>query len=321
MNAPFHAGEIAVQERVGVRERIAEVGSRVIRDAMPEQHRELFEKLPMMVVGSLDAHGRPWASILAGRPGFIRAPDATHLRFAAMPPMGDPLADQLSAGVPLGLLGIEPHTRRRNRMNGTVELVESDGFVVGVDQSFGNCPQYIQARQPGWIEASSASPEALGNTLSEAAGALIRRSDTLFIATASAQARGNDGANGVDVSHRGGRPGFVRVDVDEATSRTTLTLPDFRGNFMFNTLGNIVANPRAGMVFFDPANGDVLQLTGSAQIVWDGPEVESFEGAQRLLRVHIDDARWRPGALPLRWSEAQLAPQLAATGTWEEVGA
>jgi len=258
---------------------------------------------------------------VAGRPGFIHAPDAQHLRFDAVPADGDPLAHQLSAGSPLGLLGIEPHTRRRNRMNGTVEAVDANGFTVAVDQSFGNCPQYIQARQPSWVDTPGSPAQALGTSMNDEAIDLIRRSDTLFIATAAAQARGHDGANGVDVSHRGGRPGFVRVDVDSATSRSTLTLPDFRGNNMFNTLGNITANPRAGLLFFDPSTGDVLQLTGHAQIVWDGPELAAFEGAQRLLRVHIDEALWRPGALPLRWSEAQLAPQLAATGTWGAVGA
>ena len=318
---PFHAGEIAVQERAGVRERVAEMGPRMIRDAMPEQHRELFGKLPMMLVGSLDVQGRPWASVMAGRPGFIHAPDAQHLRFDTLPAAEDPLAHQLSVGVPLGLLGIEPHTRRRNRMNGTVQALDDHGFTVAVDQSFGNCPQYIQARQPSWADAPPSPAHSLGASMSPPAIELIRRSDTLFIATAAAQARGHDGANGVDVSHRGGRPGFVRVDVDPTTSQGTLTLPDFRGNNMFNTLGNIAANPRAGLLFFDPATGDVLQLTARAQIVWDGPELASFEGAQRLLHLHIDEALWRPGALSLRWSEAQWAPQLAATGSWSQVGA
>jgi predicted pyridoxine 5'-phosphate oxidase superfamily flavin-nucleotide-binding protein len=227
----------------------------------------------------------------------------------------------LSVGVPLGLLGIEPHTRRRNRMNGTVDAMDAHGFSVAVDQSFGNCPQYIQARQPSWVETGPAPAQALGTSMNEQAIQLIRRSDTLFIATAAATPRGHAGANGVDVSHRGGRPGFVRVDVDSATSRATLTLPDFRGNNMFNTLGNITANPQAGLLFFDPATGDLLQLTGRAQIVWDGPELASFDGALRLLRLHIDEALWRPGALPLRWSDAQLAPQLAATGSWAQVGA
>ena len=123
-------------------------------------------------------------------------------------------------------------------------------------------------------------------------------------------------SDGVDVSHRGGKPGFVRVDENEAG--TLLTLPDFRGNFFFNTLGNIVAYPHAGLLFVDYANGDLLQLTGHAQIVWDGPELGRFLGAQRLLRVRVERSVWMPRALPLRWSPPLQAAQLAATGSWGE---
>ena len=318
----FHQGELAVQERVGVRERIAEPGARMIRDAMPAQHREFFEKLPMIVVGSLDDQRRPWASLLVGRPGFMQAPDDRHLHVGSPALAGDVLASNLAAGAPLGLLGIEPHTRRRNRMNGTVERIDEQGFIVAVDQSFGNCPQYIQAREPSWTaDPSPPMSQLLGAQLNDAARQLIRRSDMLFIASAAPHARGAAGKHGVDVSHRGGKPGFVRVDVDLATSKVTLTLPDFRGNNMFNTLGNIAANPRAGLVFFDPGTGDVLQFTGTAEIVWDGPEVEAFTGAQRLLRVHIDESRWLAGAMPLRWSAPKYASQLDATGSWPELGA
>jgi uncharacterized protein len=319
MDAPFHAGELAVQERVGVREKIEAVGQRIIRRFMPEQHRELFGKLPTFFVGSLDAQRRPWASVLAGRPGFVDTPDERTLRIAATPAPGDPLGQALRPGAPLGLLGLEPHTRRRNRINGTVIRCGAGGFSVGVDQSFGNCPQYIQAREPQWMREPGAGGEPpavrLGMSLHDAALRLVRRADTLFIASAAAQARGQAGADGVDVSHRGGNPGFVRVDI-ATDGRCVLTLPDFRGNFLFNTLGNIAAHPQAGLLFIDPASGGLLQLTGRAEIVWDGPEVQAFEGAQRLLRVRVDDAIWRPDALPLRWSAPQFASQLAATGTW-----
>ena len=306
--SPFHAGELAVQERVGVREKIAAAGQRMIRDAMPDQHRELFEKLPTIVVGSLDAARRPWASMLAGLPGFVRTPDAHTMVVGARPQAGDPLAEHLAVGAPLGLLGIEPHTRRRNRMNGTVLVAEADGFRVGVEQSFGNCPKYIQAREPQWVQVTEPAPmQALGPSLNDAARALIARADTLFIASASAEAPGRAGAQGVDVSHRGGLPGFVRTEQQDGGC--VLTLPDYLGNFMFNTLGNLMAHPVAGLLFIDPANGDLLQLSGHTQIVWDGPALAAFEGAQRLVRLTVDSARWRPGALPLRWSAPQFAPQ------------
>jgi predicted pyridoxine 5'-phosphate oxidase superfamily flavin-nucleotide-binding protein len=318
---PFHAGELALQERAGMRERIGATASRFLRDHMPEQHRELFEKLPTLLVGSLDAQGQPWASILAGSPGFMRTPDARHLTVAALPRADDPLGAHLVEGAPLGLLGIEPHTRRRNRMNGTVVQVSAQGFTLEVDQSFGNCPQYIQARAPLRVEATPAPVRAQrrGRDLAPLAIALIERADTFFIASAAARARGHAGAHGVDVSHRGGRPGFVQVT--EERGGHVLAAPDFRGNFLFNTLGNIAANPRAGLLFIDYERGDVLQLTGTAEIVWDGPQVAAFAGAQRLLRIAVASSLWVGAALPLRWSAPQQAVQLAATGTWREAAA
>lgn len=318
----FHEGELQVQERAGVREKVAAAGDRMIRSFMPEQHREFFAKLPAMLLGALDAQRRPWASIVAGRPGFVETPDERHLRIAATLGAGDPLAGRIAEGMPIGLLGIEPHTRRRNRMNGTVVAVDDASFTVEVDQSFGNCPKYIQAREPRWCPAEPGDAPAhrrMDATLDGDALALAGHSDTLFIASASPQARGSAGFDGVDVSHRGGRPGFVHVA--EVSGQSVLTLPDFRGNNMFNTLGNIAANPRAGMLFVDYETGDLLQLTGEAHIVWEGKELAAFRGAQRLLRLVVEEAVWRPAALPLRWTPPLYADQLAETGIWSELAA
>jgi len=319
--SPFHAGEQALQRRVGLHDRLAQFGRKAIRDFMSDQHRMLFEELPFVVVGALDGRRRPWASVLVGTPGFMSSPDARTLRIAARPAYADPIAARLVAGAPVGLLGIQLETRRRNRMNGTVIEAEEDGFVVRVDQSFGNCPQYIQARTPVFVSGPSlvVAPRpvrAERAVLSTGAAALASRADTFFIATASPAAGGDDPAEGVDVSHRGGKPGFVRVDTDGG--RTVLTAPDFRGNSFFNTLGNLALNPRAGVVFVDFATGDLLSLTGEAEVVWDGPELAAFAGAERLLRFRVEEGVWLENVIPLRWSAPEPAPQLAATGSWAE---
>ncbi|MDQ0073742.1 putative pyridoxine 5'-phosphate oxidase superfamily flavin-nucleotide-binding protein [Variovorax boronicumulans] len=314
---PFHAGERALQLQAGSREQMAVAGPRVIRDYMPDQHREFFAQLPFVVVGSLDANLQPWASVLAAPAGFAHSPDATHLRVDAVPAAGDPLAGQLAQGAPLGLLGIEPHTRRRNRMNGTVESLDATGFMLEVQQSFGNCPRYIQAREPVFAAArTDSAPVQWLDRLDLAAERLIGSADTLFIATAypEAAAAGDEAdarSHGVDVSHRGGRPGFVRVD-----EGGVLTVPDFNGNRFFNTLGNLLAHPRAGLLFIDYDNGELLHVAATAEIVLDGPELAEFEGAERLLRLHVEHALRRPAALPLRWGDAQLSPHLAGTGHW-----
>lgn len=188
-NPTFHEGERAVQQRVGVEERLAQIGPRVIRDAMPEQHRAFFGQLPFVIVGTVDGEGQPWASVLAQPPGFINSPDARHLLLHAQPLDGDPLQDTLVEGAAIGFLGIEPHTRRRNRMNGVVRGVNASGFAVELSQSFGNCPKYIQAREPVYVDRPASSARLVVHEspqLDNAARRMIASSDTLFIATAYA---------------------------------------------------------------------------------------------------------------------------------------
>ena len=311
---PFHEGECAVQERVGVREQLAGVGLHAIRDFMPEQHREFLVQLPFVIAGTVDTLGRPWASILANPPGFIESPDPRSLIVHARPLTADPLHDTLKTGAPIGLLGIQPHTRRRNRVNGAVDSTTADGFTVRVSQSFGNCPKYIQARKPEYVADHTGVEKRVirSAALDETAGRLIARADTFFIATTYPAEVGDDApAHGVDVSHRGGKPGFVRVDDDGM-----LTAPDFQGNFLFNTLGNLAVNPRAGLLFIAFETGDLLYLTVDAEMVWDGAEVDAFDGAERLLRFRVREARRVVGSLPLRWGEARLSPVLGRTGAW-----
>jgi len=316
-SSPFHPGEQEVQRRVGVRDQVERAGRNMIREQMPDQHRELFEALPLIVVGSMDASGRVWASLLAGPPGFMRSPSSKLLQIKAQPALGDPLRGQLGLGSPLGLLGIQLETRRRNRANGRVVARDADSFSVEIEQSFGNCKQYIQAREPTFdanLLGSALPPRSEGPRLSARASALLANTDTFFIATASAAAASGKDGEGVDVSHRGGRPGFVRVS--DGPLATELTIPDFRGNFIFNTFGNLEVNPRAGIVCADFRTGDILSLTGTARGVWQGPELDSFEGADRLLSFEVEAGVFLESALPLRFEGLEFSPDLAETGTW-----
>lgn len=315
----FHRGELALQQRAGVLEKMA-ARSQVIRSAMPDQHREFFSQLPFLIVGSVDREQQPWASIVSGEPGFVSSPDAEHLQIHARALAADPLQQNLAAGAAIGLLGIEPHTRRRNRMNGRIEKLDADGWTMKVEQSFGNCPKYIQARRPSLIDSAAAAPRVhRASELDQAMQQLISSADTFFIATAFLQdgaANGDgdgneEGGYGADVSHRGGKPGFVRID-----DPTTLTVPDFVGNFYFNTIGNLAVHPRAGLLFIDFASGDLIYLAVTAELIWDGPEVATFAGAERLLRFHVEQAIRVEASLPLRWSAAEFSPALAPMGSW-----
>jgi predicted pyridoxine 5'-phosphate oxidase superfamily flavin-nucleotide-binding protein len=310
-DSPFHEGERLLQERLGVRDKIETIGSRIIRDFMSDEHRAFFAQLPWILVGSIDTAGRPWASLLFGEPGFALSPDPQVLVLAARPVPGDVLGDALRVGAPLGLLGIELHTRRRNRLNGTVIEASPGRIVVHADQSFGNCPKYINrktlARRPG---GGSARAPLVGATLDARAREIVGRADTLFIASSHLSAERRGPGDGVDVSHRGGRPGFVRTEADGS-----LTIPDYFGNFLFNTLGNIERDRRAGLLFVDFASGDLLQLTGGAWIDWDAPEIAATPGVQRLVRVRPTEVRLLAGAFPFTAEVIDSAPQLDTIGS------
>jgi predicted pyridoxine 5'-phosphate oxidase superfamily flavin-nucleotide-binding protein len=311
--SPWHEGERIVQRAVGVRDQIDPVGYRNIRSFMPDQHREFFARLPFLVVGSVDKGGRPWASILSGPPGFALSPDPQRLRIDSQPAEGDPLNETLGVGAAIGLLGIDLSTRRRNRMNGRIVELDRGGFTVAVEQSFGNCPQYIQRRDQDGLFTVAPARGAPFSALDEAARELIRRADTCFVASAASrdQQRG-----AVDVSHRGGRPGFLGIAGDGA-----IVVPDYRGNRYFNTLGNLMVNPRAGLLLIDFDNGDLLQLSGTTEIVWDGPELRAFAGAERLWRLIPTGGNRLRGGFPLRMRFRDFSPASLATGTWAEAGA
>lgn len=294
----FHEGERAAQARVGMRERMAQIGAHVIRDAMPEQHREFFRLLPFVLVGGADATGQPWASAIAGPTGFVDSPTPRRLTIDAARDPNDPVLGAIRPGTALGVLGLEPHTRRRNRANGVVAAVDPGSIVIDVRESFGNCPKYIQARRATYY-ASRIRPPSLRRLagLDDDARAVIGAADTFFLASAHPEV-------GVDVSHRGGKPGFVHVDGD------TLTVPDYSGNFFFNTIGNLMVDPRAGLLFIDVERGDLWHLATDVEIVWEGPELAAHAGAMRLLRLRVREVLHRPGALPLRWGEAEPSPFL-----------
>ncbi|WP_217474752.1 pyridoxamine 5'-phosphate oxidase family protein [Stutzerimonas stutzeri] len=311
--AVWHEGEKLIQEKLGVAERMEAVGARVIRDFMPEQHRAFYGQLPFIVLGSVDAEGDAWATVLDGRPGFMASPTRTTLDIAARPDSNDPAGRGLVDGAPVGLLGIEMHTRRRNRMNGVVSLTDR-GFSVEVDQSFGNCPRYIQLRRFSFErdpETPFEGPVETLVTLDPPARALIEQADAFFVASYADRAERRQ----VDVSHRGGNAGFVRVSDDG-----TLTIPDFDGNLFFSTLGNIVLNAKAGLLFVDFETGDLLQMTGEAEVIFDSPEIAAFQGAERLWTFRPRKIVRRPAGLALRWAfeDGGWSDSTLMTGDWRQ---
>ena len=300
--ASFHADERAAQALAG----LVLDDTPAIRSFMPEQHRTFFTGLPYLFVGAVDGDGRPLATVAVGAPGFITSPDPTHLRIADPPAPDDPAARHLVPGRPVGLLGLDLSNRRRNRANGTVVGRNADGLTVRVSESFGNCPKYIQRREPTPLLRRTGRTEPLAS-LDGPARTVIAAADTLFVAS-----RARESLGGADISHRGGRPGFVRIEGD------TLTIPDFPGNRYYNTLGNLLGDGRACLLVPDFGTGDLLVLQGAAAIDWSGRGSGSFAGAERSWRFAVERGWRRPGALPFRWSAPEAGPQTADTGLWTD---
>lgn len=317
-HSPFHEGEVSMQKTVGVAERMEKFGRKVVRDYMTDQHRAFYSQLPFIVLGSVDSAGDAWVSLLSGRPGFMRSPDPGVLAFLARPDPQDPTTASLVDGASVGLLGIELHTRRRNRMNGRLRHTDRDGFQVEVEHSFGNCPQYIQLRDFEFVrEADDVSdlPGAVEVDVGDTrAREMILGADTFFVSSYLDDAKGRH----VDASHRGGKTGFVRINADGS-----LTIPDFAGNLHFNTFGNFLLNPKAGLVFPDFETGDMLHLTGDAEVVLESDEIAAFQGAERLWIFRPRKAVLRAAALPMRFrfQPDGWSPNSLMTGDWNQTRA
>ena len=293
----YHEGERRRQAAAGVRP-MAEANAGGVTDTIPWAAAMFLAEQPFVVVGHRDANGAVWASILHGEPGFAHALDERTIAIDAHPAAGDALVESLQSGpLALGVTAVEPATRRRMRLNGDGHVDDHGRIVVRAEEVYGNCPKYISTRIPEARVNDDASPSpGRGTALSPEQRTLITHADTFFVASAHADA-------GADVSHRGGRPGFVVPSEDG----TRLTWPDYRGNSMFMTLGNLDVDPAAGLVFPDWATGDALQVRGRARVDDDPARAAAFPRAERVVDLDIEEVVALRGALGTRWRFGELS--------------
>lgn len=295
MNPIYHEGELAVQAKAGVQEMAGRIG-KSIRSVIPLAAQEFLSSQPMAVLSSIDQSGRVWASLLSGKHGFMQALDERTIRIQTLPAAGDPLAKNILANDQIGMIVIEFATRRRMRINGTAKI-DQDAIHIHSQQVYSNCPKYIQART--WeSQAKSNNQTSVQHSteFSDQQQTLIERADTFFIAS-----HHKDG--GADASHRGGNPGFIHV-----LNKNTLRFPDYTGNTMFQTLGNISVNPKCGLLFIDFERGATLQLTGNAKIIWDQDQLTEFAGAERAVEFRASEIIEIAGSLPLQWEFKSYSP-------------
>jgi predicted pyridoxine 5'-phosphate oxidase superfamily flavin-nucleotide-binding protein len=273
MGSPYHPGELAVQARAGVRNEAARVGHS-IHDAIPPIAARFLEERSWVVIATAEEDGRPWISLLAGSPGFVRVEGARTVTLAATPRPGDPLERTVSGSGYAGLLAIDLATRRRMRLNGALHREPDGRLRIEASQVFANCPRYIHQR-PDPLPPGAGGSARRGEVLTDRQRDWIRGADTCFIGTLHP-------GHGADASHRGGPPGFIQVDGQR------LVWPDYAGNMMYTTLGNITEHPRAGLLVPDFATGALLLVSGQAGIVWDEARVARVPGAERLVELEVD---------------------------------
>ena len=320
---PFHQGEVKLQRQVGVHDRVMEYAPRIVRPYMPEQHRDFYVAQPFLVAAARDADGNMWSTLLMSKTGtatedWITSPDAQTLVLRGLPGPHDALYGAFQTGSDVGLLGIEFATKRRNRVNGRITEATQGSLVFRMDQSFGNCPQYIKPRR-WWTttttttstdtsDDNSITSSPLGprpSKLSTDQIKTIQQAETIFTATGY-RGEGHDVRFGNDASHRGGPKGFVMVQ-DEST----LILPEFAGNNSFNTLGNLQMDNRMGITipFFE--KGGMLQLSGWAEVDMHSERASKiYPGALRITTFHVQQVNEVPfGSLPIRWSPVAEADQ------------
>ncbi len=302
IESPFHAGELDAQRMAG-ETALAQRNSAVISDDIIAGALPFLKQQRMVVFGTESADGALWASPLLGSPGLIIPQDPRTLRFDLQlirSSQADIFWRNLHTGARAGMLAIDLATRRRLRVNGVFERVLDAEFVLAVREAFPNCPKYIQRRTMSWIDEASAesAPEAsFGFDLSVEAARMIDSADTLFIASAHA-------GRGVDVSHRGGHPGFLqRLDA------TTFRVPDYAGNSLFNTLGNLIVDPRAGVTVMDFTANRMLQMTGAAKVEWSQLDEQGLTGGTgRFWTFKIQCWLILPLPIQARWEFLDASP-------------
>lgn len=302
-HAPYHEGELAVQERAGVARAAGRV-AKILSERIPPGALPFIARQSMVVLGSRDSEGNIWASLAYGPLGFLVVEGDRQLALRGATchtAAGDPLWRNLRTDGEVGLLLIELATRRRLRINGQMRRRAGGDWQVSVEQAYANCPKYIHARDLRVRETGGARTTPTvgqGSELSAAQQAWIAGADTFFVASAHPE-------RGLDASHRGGPPGFVEV-----VGPRRLRIPDYVGNNMFNTLGNIASHPRCGLVFPDFERSRVLQLTGRAEILWDQPdEAARTGGTARFWAFEIE--AWRESELEvdLEWQQLGASPR------------
>ena len=338
----WHAGERAVHALLHVPTR----GNPTSR-GLPGSYAYRVMASPLVALGTLDAAGNPWTTVWGGEAQFARPIAQSILGLQSLvDACHDPVVEALyggrddgevvrpeGEGKPIAGLSIDLETRDRVKLIGRMAAGalsrkpaagasggegEEDGGVGEaqlaflVEGSLGNCPKYLNKKH---ITPHVPTPELVSDSLPlpAEAVALLGRADLFFLSSADGSGRS------LDTNHRGGPPGLVRVARNEAGD-VALVYPEFSGNRLYQTLGNLQANPRLGIAVPDFATGDVLYATGTTRLLVGAEAAAHMPHTNLALRLQVTAARFVRGGLPFRGREVDFSPynppvrRLAAEG-------
>ncbi len=305
----------------------------------------MLQRAPLLALGTLDSQNRPWTTVLGGEIGFSRPIGQSVMAVSTCTDTNyDPVLESLFAGNENGYvvekegsgkmisgLTIDLETRSRVKLYGRViagtrktSEERDDGqrqstrggaqVVIKVEQSLGaspikptkeidqcitgNCPKYLNKKG---IHPAIPSPKLISGSplLPKGALALLAKADCFFISTTNQ-------TSDMDTNYRGGPPGFVRVLSNN--SKDILVYPEYSGNNLYQSLGNLQNTPLAGLVFPDFDTGDVLYVTGHTEILIGKETATLLPHSNLAIKLTIASARFVESGLSFRGSAGEPSP-------------
>nr|POF04565.1 hypothetical protein CFP56_56046 [Quercus suber] len=319
---PWHIGEQRIRDTLHV----SGDDNPTVPALSPQLSRHL-SIAPLIAVGTLDSDNKPWTTIWGGQPGLAQALGGNALGIKTqVARRHDPVVEEL-VGKEVGgevkredgkgrmVSGVTMDLNARKRVKffgrmvagalGSAENGETgeDGaqvqLVLNIEQSLGNCPKYINCKT---LEPAISAPELIhsGPCLSQRGLDLLDKADVFFISSSN---RNDD----MDTNHRGGPSGFIRTTTDNP-SGTVLYLPEYSGNRLYQTLGNLLVNPLAGLCVPDFISGDVLYMTGNTEILIADAATKVLPRSNLVVKFTVTDSRYVSSALPFRGTPGELSP-------------
>ncbi|KAB8274441.1 hypothetical protein BDV30DRAFT_208999 [Aspergillus minisclerotigenes] len=313
---PWHDGEIQMRSLLRI--------PPIINPTVPSLSygaTYLLLNSPLLAIGAVDREGRPWSTLWGGEVGFAKPTSQSKIEIRTpVDSKHDPLADILlhnssgESGQLVSGLVVDLATRKRaklfgRKITGSIQVDEENridssrvGFahlLVQIEASLGNCPKYINIRN---ITPALPTPRLISESPQLPSGALklLDHADTLFISS-------RHGDVDMDTNIRGGPPGFVRVISNEPNG-AVFAYPEYSGNRLYQTLGNLQTTPLAGFVFPDFETGDALYVTGQTEVLVGKEAAALLPRSNLAVKVTVTAARYVEQSLSFRGVAGAKSP-------------